>query len=240
MVYVIRDSNPSIQIIYIAIWVFTYSMEYLHNHKYKWNWSHIKWTKYMSTISSTIYLGEMQTTITRNSRHSLLAKNTWSNLHQKQYPNLRVQPLLLLMVFIFTLIWMLGVAVSIDEITMRFKSHHADKKWWCKKKKVMDYRHMLFVRKYTHIKYLYAIILCKNIYLSKSMFPLQARVMPSFNTVEEKYHQCEMYNIYNSGAFSKAVYNHEKHSDSWCYKERNERHPTTCYTRWVEVKEGAY
>ena len=31
------------------------------------------------------------------------------------------------MYFIFTLIWMLGVTSYIDEMTMNFKSHHADK-----------------------------------------------------------------------------------------------------------------
>ena len=43
-------------------------------------------------------------------------------------PYCRVQPLLMLMEFIFPLILMLGVAFSIYEMTMRFKCHHADKK----------------------------------------------------------------------------------------------------------------
>ena len=57
----------------------------------------------------------------------------------------------MLMEFIFPLIGMLGVAFYIDEMTMRFKGHYADKKGLCKKKNVMDYRHMIFVRKDTHI-----------------------------------------------------------------------------------------
>ena len=44
-----------------------------------------------------------------------------------QYPNWRVQPLLMWVDFIFPLIWMLGVALSIDEMTMRFKGHHTEK-----------------------------------------------------------------------------------------------------------------
>ena len=71
-----------------------------------------------------------------------------------------------------------------------------------------------------------------KIYLAKRMVPLHAIVVAFFDTVRA------MYNIYNSDAFSKAAYNHEKITESWCYKERNEWHPVTCYTRGIEVKEG--
>ena len=46
----------------------------------------------------------------------------------KKSPNWRVQPLLMSMEFIFPLILMLGVAFYIDEMIMRFKGHHAEKK----------------------------------------------------------------------------------------------------------------
>ena len=122
IVCVIRASNPSIQRISITILVFKYYMESLNHHKYKWNSSHSKWTRNMPIISSTIYLNQMQITVTRNSIHYLLAKTIWSNLHlKKKHPNLRVQPLLMLMEFIFPLNWMLSAAFSIDEMTMCFK-----------------------------------------------------------------------------------------------------------------------
>ena len=61
---------------------------------------------------------------------------------------------------------MLDVAFYIDEMTMRFKGYLAGKRGLCKNQKVMDYRHMIFVRKDIHIKYLCEIILCqKHIYL---------------------------------------------------------------------------
>ena len=66
-------------------------------------------------------------------------------------PNWRVEPLFMLTEFIFPLIWMLGVSFYIDKMTMCFKGHHADKKGLCTKKNVVDYRHMIFVRKDTHI-----------------------------------------------------------------------------------------
>ena len=81
MVCLIGDSSSSIQNRFITIWVFTYSMDYLHHHKYKLYSSHSKWTRYMPIILSSIYLGQIQTTVTRNQRHYLLTKITWSNLH---------------------------------------------------------------------------------------------------------------------------------------------------------------
>ena len=31
-----------------------------------------------------------------------------------------------------------------------------------------------------------------------------------------------------------------KNTDSWCYEESNERHPSMSYTGGIEVKEGIY
>ena len=53
--------------------------------------------------------------------------------------------------------------------------------------------------------YIYEIFMCndpspkKN--LAKKMLQLHARVMAFFDTMEEKHHQCAMYNLYNSDCF---------------------------------------
>ena len=47
-------------------------------------------------------------------------------------------------------------------------------------------------------------------YLSKRLLPPDAIVMALVETLEEKYHQCAMANIYNPATFFKATYNHEK------------------------------
>lgn len=46
---------------------------------------------------------------------------------RKQSPNWKVQPLLDWMNFLFKTIWLLGVAFSIDEMTIGFQGHHRDK-----------------------------------------------------------------------------------------------------------------
>ena len=104
-----------------------------------------------------------------------------------KFPIWRVQPLLMSMEFIFPIIWVLDVAFSIYEMSIHFKVHHADKKGWCINQKVMDNRHMLFVRKDIYIKYLFAIILHQKPYLDKSIFPLHDIVMALFYTVEVKH-----------------------------------------------------
>ena len=120
----------------------------------------------MAIISSTIYLVQMKKPVTRTSRHYLLAKTTWSNLHPKIISNCMVQPLIMLMEFISTIIWILGFTLTIDAMTIRLKGHHWGGKGLSAKQNAVYYRHMLFVRNDTHIKYLRATILCqKNIYL---------------------------------------------------------------------------
>ena len=46
---------------------------------------------------------------------------------RKRYPNWKVRPILQWINFINPLIWLLGIAFSIDEMTMRFKGKHQDK-----------------------------------------------------------------------------------------------------------------
>ena len=62
--------------------------------------------------------------------------------------------------------------------------------------------------------YTYQIFMCNGplpkTYVSKIMLPLHNRVMDSFDTVDEKQHQCAMYYVCNLAAFFKEVYNHEK------------------------------
>ena len=99
---------------------------------------------------------------------------------------------------------MLGVTFSIDEMTIRFKVHYARGEVLRKNQKVMDYRHIIFARKDTHIKYLCAMIFVKK-YLAKSIFPLHARLVAIFYAAEEKHHQCAMDHLYNSAAFFKAA-----------------------------------
>ena len=65
----------------------------------------------------------------------------------------------MLMGFIFPLIWMLGVAFSIDEMNMCFKGHHVDKKTMMYKSKGYGLQTYGIFRKDTHIKYSCAMII---------------------------------------------------------------------------------
>ena len=129
-------------------------MDYLHHHKYKLNSSHSKWTRYMPIISSKIYLGQIQTAVTRNSRNFLLVNTTRSNLHHNLPPKFECSASSYVNIIHISTQFNAWCQLFIDETTMSFKVHHGEKKGWCTNQKVMDYRHMLFVRKYTHIQYL--------------------------------------------------------------------------------------
>ena len=113
----------SIQSRSITTFSFTYYIHSLHHHKYKWNPSHINWTRYMVIISSKIYLFQMKTSVTINSRIFLLAKTLDSTLNYNKKSKLEgadssyVDELYISR--------MLGVSFYIYEMTMHFKYHHA-------------------------------------------------------------------------------------------------------------------
>ena len=65
-------------------------------------------------------------------------------------------------------------------------------------------------------------------YLAKGIFPLHDIVMASFDTVEEKHHQRVMDSLYNSDAFYKAAYNHEK--NYWIMVLQGKELEVTCHT----------
>ena len=136
---VIRYSKTSIQRISTTILVFTYFMDSINNHKFKWISRHSECTSYMEIISSTIYLGQMKTAVTITSRHYFPAKTTWSKTNLKWNSKLEGAASSFVDGIDIPLIWMLGVAFYIYEITIHYKFHLA-KKIWRTKKKVMNYR----------------------------------------------------------------------------------------------------
>ena len=90
-------------------------MESLCNHNYKQNLIYITWTSYMAIISSTINLSQMKTAVTITSSNSLLANPPLIKPPPKtQFPNWKLQPLLMWVDFIFPIIWIIGVTFSMD------------------------------------------------------------------------------------------------------------------------------
>jgi hypothetical protein len=129
---------------------------------------------------------------------------------KSQFPNWKIRPLLMWMNFLFPLIWLLGVAFSIDEMTMGFQGRHADKKRITYKRAGDGFQadalcddgftYQIFMRNDPAPKE----------YTSKGLSPLHSRVMALFDTVKDDHHQCAMDNLYNSVAFCKAAVNHSK------------------------------
>ena len=112
--------------------------------------------------------------------------------------------------FIFPLICMHGFTFSMNEINMHFKGHHADKIMMTYKAEGDGLQTDTIFRKW----YTYQIFMWNDpvpkTYLSKSLYPLDAKVMALFDTTERKYHQWAMDNLYNSAIFFKEDYNQEE------------------------------
>ena len=86
-------------------------------------------SRYIPIISSTIHFGPNVNCRHKKIKESFACQNHLIKPPPKAiFPNRRVQPLLKSMEFISPLISMLGVDFSINEMTMRFKVHHVDKK----------------------------------------------------------------------------------------------------------------
>mmetsp|Transcript_10595 Transcript_10595/g.12010 ORF Transcript_10595/g.12010 Transcript_10595/m.12010 type:complete len:341 (-) Transcript_10595:756-1778(-) len=128
---------------------------------------------------------------------------------REKYPNWKVRPMLMWMNFIFPTAWLLGIACAIDEMTMGFQGRHQDKKritykaegdgFQCDALAQQGYCYQFYMRNDPPPKK-----------YSSRLSPLHARVMALYDTLCEKFHHIGFDNLYNSAAFCRASYLHEK------------------------------
>ena len=101
------------------------------------------------------------------------------------------------MEFIFTLICILGVTISIDEMTTNFKGNNLYQIRMTYKGEGYGLQaDALFQKGYTYQSFMCTDPDLKT-YLSKILSPLHDRLMALFDTVEGKNHRCRMDHIYN-------------------------------------------
>lgn len=129
---------------------------------------------------------------------------------RKKFPNWKVRSISKWLNFICPLIWALGVAFSVDEMTMCFKGHHQDKKRITYKAEGDGFQcDALCQNGFTYQVYI------RNDpappkYLKLGLSPLHSRVMVLYDLLEDEYHHNAMDNLYNLAAFYKASYKHPK------------------------------
>ena len=129
---------------------------------------------------------------------------------RKKFPNWKVRPIIKWMNYIFPVTWMLGIAFSIDEMTMGFKGKHVDKRRITYKAEGDGFQgDALCQDGFTYQVYMRNHPAPKE-YLRLGLSPLHARVMALFDSVKDSHHQCAMDNLYNSAAFCKAAVNHKR------------------------------
>lgn len=104
---------------------------------------------------------------------------------------------------------MLGVAISIDEMTMGFQGRHKDKKRITYKAEGDGFQcDALCQEGYTYQFYMWNDPSPEKY---RRYSPLHARVMALYDTLVKEYHSCAFDNLYKSAMFCKELYGHPKY-----------------------------
>ena len=125
-------------------------------------------------------------------------------------PNWKVRPILTWMNTIYPIVWMVGLSISVDEMTMRFKGKHPDKLRVTYKNEGDGFQCDALCDDGFCYQFYFRNEPAPSKYLKQGMSPLHARCMALFDSLVDEFHQCAMDNLYNSATFCKRAYNHSK------------------------------
>ena len=129
---------------------------------------------------------------------------------RSEEPNWKVRPIIKWMNSISPKMWDFGWSFAVDEMTMRFKGRHKDKRRITYKAEGDGFQaDALCEDGYTYQVYL------RNErapmkYLKQGLSPLHSRTMALFDSLKDDFHQVGMDNLYNSAAFCRAAFNHPR------------------------------
>ena len=125
------------------------------------------------------------------------------------FPNWKVCPILKSLNYICPLIWLLGIAFSIDEMTMRFQGKRVDKIRITYKNEGDGFQADALCQD----GFTYQICMINDPdplkYIKEVLSPLHSKVMALFDSLRYFYHHCAMENLYNSFVFFKKAFNHK-------------------------------
>jgi hypothetical protein len=125
-------------------------------------------------------------------------------------PNWKVRPIISWINYSCPKAWELGRALAVDEMTMRFKGKHKDKRRITYKAEGDGFQaDALCDNGYTYQVYMRNDP-APSKYLKQGLSPLHSRTMALFDSLKDDYHQVGMDNLYNSAAFCRAAYNHPR------------------------------
>ena len=105
---------------------------------------------------------------------------------------------------------MLGIDFSIDEMNMRFKGKHQDKRRITYKNEGGGFQADALCQNFLTYQIFMRNDPAPPNYLKQGLSPLHSRTMALFDSVKDEYHHCAMENLYNSVTFCKQAYNHPK------------------------------
>jgi hypothetical protein len=125
---------------------------------------------------------------------------------RKKKPNWKIHPLIKWLNFLMPLAWLLGEDFAVDEQTIGFQGHHADKKRITYKAEGDGFQNdALGQDGWTHQVY-FRNDPAPEKYLRMGLSPLHARVVWLFDCVKDNWHTCGLDNLYNSAKFCRFAY----------------------------------
>ena len=129
---------------------------------------------------------------------------------RKKYPNWKVRPLIKWINYLMPMVWLLGRAFSIDEMTMGFKGKHQDKRRITYKAEGDGFQADALCQEGFCFQVHMRNDPAPRKYLKQGLSPLHSRVMYLFDSLKDDHHHCAMDNLYNSAAFCRAAVNHPR------------------------------
>ncbi|GFH49623.1 hypothetical protein CTEN210_06099 [Chaetoceros tenuissimus] len=131
-------------------------------------------------------------------------------LERSESPNWKVQPLLDHMNAVNKRAWMPGADLSVDEMTMRFKGKHKDKRRITYKREGDGFQADALCEDGFTIQVYMRNHPAPKKYLKQGASPLHSRVLALFDVLQDKHHRVGMDNLYNNVSFCRRSYNHPK------------------------------
>ena len=124
-------------------------------------------------------------------------------------PNWKVEPLLDHMNAVNKRAWKPGPDLSVDEMTMRFKGKHKDKRRITYKKEGDGFQADALCEDGFTIQIYMRNHPAPKKYMKEGASPLHSRVLALFDVLQDKHHRVGMDNLYNNVSFCRRSYNHK-------------------------------
>jgi hypothetical protein len=129
---------------------------------------------------------------------------------RKRQPNYKVDHLLNHMNVVNQSAWLLGEVISVDEQTIGFQGNHKDKLRITYKAEGDGFQCDAMCQDGFTFGFFFRNHPAPKKFTAQGLSPLHSRVMSLFDCLKDKFHRCQMDNLYMSAKFARAAYLHRQ------------------------------